>query len=76
MKTIEKQTNGSQLARHNRLIIKGFKTSDAMYKFLCKSGNGCYWKESTRGLKPGTYAYAGGQWHNVKNLDSSVLAHI
>ena len=26
--------------------------------------------------KAGTYAYAGGRWHNVKSLDSMMLAHI
>jgi len=59
-----------------RMTIKAFKTSDAMYTFLNTGSNGLTWKESIRGLKAGTYAYAGGNWHNVKSLDSSVLAHI
>jgi hypothetical protein len=34
------------------------------------------WKLHTAGWKPGVYAYAGGQWHNIRNLDVSILAHI
>jgi len=73
--------------KNKRLTIKGFKSSDAMHKFLnSQSDNswivnsepdyyGCLSKELSP-LKPGTYAYAGGKWHNVKSLDSCVLAHI
>ena len=59
-----------------RMTIKLFKTSDAMYTFLNTGSNALTWKESNKGLKAGVYAYAGGAWHNVKSLDSSVLAHI
>ena len=63
-----------------RIIIKSFKTSDAMHKFLNEGITALTWKECTgkpyAGLKSGTYAYAGGQYHNVKSLDVSVLAHI
>lgn len=62
-----------------RLIIKGFKYSDDKYKFLAMADNALFWKETTNekaGLKPGTYAFAGGKWHNVKTLDASILAHI
>ena len=59
-----------------RMVIKAFKSSDAMYTFLNTGSNALTWKESTRNLKAGTYAYAGGNWHNVKSLDASVLAHI
>ncbi len=61
-----------------RLIIKGFKTRDALHTFLNTSDNGMHWYElkSTMPTKPGTYAFAGGQWHNVKSLDISILAHI
>ena len=63
-----------------RLQIKGFKTSDAMHKFLNKQTSND-WQETGDGslismLKPGTYAYASGRWHNVKTLDPSTLAHI
>ena len=75
MNQIERQTEGNTIARHNRLIIKSFKTSDLMHKFLNTADNACHWKESTRGLKNGTYAFAGGQWHNVKTIDPSALAH-
>lgn len=68
------------LAR-DRLVIKGFKTSDAMHTFLNAGGNGLDWRPTTErpefaSFKPGTYAYAGGAWHNVKSLDPSILAHI
>lgn len=74
-----------------RLIIKGFKSSDAMHKFLNDGDNALRWapadpsqryiltngaSNAFKDLKPGRYAYAGGKWHNVKTLDSTVLAHI
>ena len=72
--TLEKHT-GSFGGPKFRMQIKGFKYRDDMYTFLGKQSDNT-WKESSKGLKPGTYAHAGGQWHNVKSLDSSVLAHI
>ena len=74
MYTIENNLNFK--AFKTRLKIKAFKTSDAMHKFLNTSDNALHWKVSDKNLKAGTYAYAGGQWHNVKNLDASILAHI
>lgn len=62
--------------RGERMKIKGFKTSDAMHKFLNTGSNALNWRESDKGLKPGTYAFAGGRWHNVRSLDPCVLAHI
>ena len=59
-----------------RLHVKSFKDSDKMYGFLNKGDNSLFWKESEKGLKKGIYAFAGGQWHNIKSLDMSVLAHI
>ena len=72
--TLEKHTGqfgGAKLRMH----VKGFKYREDMYAFLGKQSDND-WKESTKGLNPGTYACAGGQWHNVKSLDVSVLAHI
>lgn len=77
MFTLEKLERIPGTTCRDRLIIKGFKDSDSMNRFLCGPENDFNkWKESTKGLKPGKYAYAGGQWHNVKSLDSSVLAHV
>ncbi len=76
MFAIEKQTKPNTVGRGNRLVVKGFKYEDQMHKFLCDGDNGCTWRESDRGLRPGTYAFAGGRWHNVKNLDPVLLAHI
>ena len=70
-----------------RLQIKGFKTSDAMHTFLNKQHDNSWainsepdyhggFNSELAKLKPGKYAYAGGQYHNVKSLDASVLAHI
>ena len=70
-----------------RLVIKGFESSDAMHKFLNAQSNNDWqvnsepdyygtFKPELAALKPGKYAYAGGQWHNVKTLDASMLAHI
>jgi len=58
-----------------RLHIKSFKTSEAMHKFLNKQTDNT-WRESKHDFKSGIYAFAGGQYHNVKSLDPSVLAHI
>ena len=80
-----RKSNGKM--RGERLTIKGFKTSQAMHEFLNKQCDNT-WKITSEPdyygafnaelakLKPGIYAYAGGAWHNVKSLDSSVLAHI
>lgn len=61
-----------------RMKVRNFKTSDAMHKFLNTGDNALQWRETRENepVKSGTYAWAGGQWHNTKNLDPSVLAHI
>ena len=77
----------SQCIKKQRMTIKGFKSSDAMHKFLNKQSDndwivtsepdyyGNFNAELSK-LKPGIYAYAGGRWHNVKSLDACTLAHI
>lgn len=64
----------------SRMKIRSFKTSDAMYDFIAKESDrkwGINPPVPYDGpLKTGTYAFAGGNWHNVKTLDPSVLAHI
>lgn len=75
MNTIE-QTVRTGNGFKERLHIKSFNSSQAMYTFLNKGSNACNWSESNRSLARGVYAYAGGAWHNVKTLDASVLAHI
>ena len=64
--------------RHNRRHIKAFKTSDAMYRFLNHGDNATRWAITTNKTfnRSGTYAFAGGKWHNVKDLDATALAHI
>ena len=70
-----------------RLIIKGFKHADDMNKFLSSQSNNEWtinsepeyhgsFKPELAALKPGTYAFAGGKYYNVKSLDASILAHI
>ena len=83
MYTIKKTTPS---IKRQRMTIKGFKSARAMHEFLNAQTNNTWQHNSepdyfgnisaTADLKPGTYAYAGGQWHNVKSLDPSVLAHI
>lgn len=61
-----------------RLTVKAFKDSDAMHAFLNKQDNND-WKINSGAQLPhkaGKYAFAGGQWHNVKSLDPSILSHI
>jgi hypothetical protein len=57
-----------------RLTIKAFPTNDALHRFLNTQGN--EWGVSGYGLKAGTYAMAGGKWHNVRKLDAMTLAHV
>lgn len=75
MFTLEK-TERTGHGLKERLTIKSFKNSKAMYEFLNTGYNSLKWSESTKNLKRGIYAYAGGQYHNVKTLDPSILAHI
>lgn len=74
--TIERYNRVPGTLCKERLVIKSFRDSDLMHRFLNTGDNALHWKESSKGLKAGTYAYAGGNWHNVKSIDSSVLAHI
>lgn len=73
---IEKTVNTGGMCK-SRLKVKAFKDSQSMYTFLNKGDNGCHWKVSPKeNLKSGTYVYAGQQWHNVKSVDPSALAHM
>jgi hypothetical protein len=74
--TIESYRPMASVLRKERLVVRGFKHSCDMHAFLSKGDNARRWRVSDKGLKPGTYAYAGGKWHNVKTLDASALAHI
>ncbi len=59
-----------------RLVIKTFKDNDSMHKFLNTQYDNKWSESKYEGLKAGTYAFAGGNWHNVKSLDNSLLAHV
>lgn len=59
-----------------RLMVRAFPDNSAMHRFLDTGDNALRWRECTKGLKAGTYAFAGGKWHNVKTLDPMLLAHI
>jgi hypothetical protein len=80
MKVSIYKSNGKM--KGERLTVKVFNDSDLMHQFLNKQDNND-WKVNT-GVKTGSplphktgkYAYAGQQWHNVKNLDPSILMHI
>ena len=56
------------------MTIKSFKYSEDMYKFLNKQTDND-WRESSLDLKAGVYAYAGGQWLNIKSIDPVSLCH-
>lgn len=58
-----------------RKVVKGFRDSTLMYKWLNEQDNN-RWSVYDGPLKPGTYAFVGGQWQNVKSLPASVLAHV
>ena len=61
---------------HERVTIRTFKVASDGHKFLNTGCNAVDWHEYTGELTPGTYAFAGGRWHNVKTLDAMALAHI
>lgn len=73
---IESYKGISSVMARERMTVKQFQSRDAMHGFLNKGSNSLSWREHTAGFKPGTYARAGGQWHNVKSLDPTTLAHI
>jgi hypothetical protein len=80
MKVSIYKSNGKM--KGERIQVKTFVDSDLMHGFLNKQCDND-WKINTGALvgaclphKSGKYAWAGGAWHNVKNLDSSILAHI
>ena len=63
-----------------RLIIKTFPYRDDMHRFLAEGDNALVWHEisklkQTFPDKAGTYVFAGGEWRDVKKLDSLTLAH-
>jgi hypothetical protein len=61
-----------------RLHVKSFIDLESACAFQNNQSNNDWQIASTEHAdkKAGIYAYAGGKWHNVKNLDASVLAHI
>lgn len=74
---VQKLTNIPMPGRlfRDRLTIKTFLYRDDMHRFLARQEDNS-WRESLLGLKAGTYARAGGCWHNVRSLDHSLLAHV
>ena len=68
--------------RGERLMVKSFKDSDKMYKFLNSQSDNTWRVNDQTGIfstlphKSGHYAYAGGTWHNIKSLDLTILAHL
>jgi hypothetical protein len=65
---------------HERLTIKGFKFSDQLDQFLNKQYDNS-WSKVKAGsplmdLKPGTYAFIGQKWVNVKEIDIFTLPHV
>lgn len=80
--TIESVYKSNGKMKGERIMVKTFRDSGALHSFLNSQTNND-WKENSGSLcgstlpsKKGTYAYAGGAWHNVKSMDPSVLCHI
>ena len=75
-----RKTNGKM--KGERIRVKTFKEAQLMHEFLNKQTDNTWQINNQLGIfkslphKAGLYAYAGGQWHNVKSLDSTTLAHI
>lgn len=68
-----------------RYIVKGFKCLQTMHKFLNSQtgfSHNHFIEHTPNGLyrdvpqKSGTYVFAGGQYHNVKTIEPSSLAHL
>lgn len=61
-----------------RLTVKRFPSADLAHGFLNAQSNNDWQiaRPEHADKKAGVYAFAGGEWHNVKSLDASVLAHI
>ena len=71
---------GSRILTTKRQV-KLFKTSEAMHCFLCKQLNNDWQVVPDIPLydginKSGTYAFLGGKYQNLKNVDISVIAHL
>ena len=76
----KKCPNGARMFSTKRQV-KVFKTSDDMHRFLNKQPNNDWQEVPNTPLyegitKAGTYAYLGGSYQNLKNVDISVLAHL
>lgn len=61
---------------HERKIVK--KASEYQENTLvgCARTDDGFSKEANQSLRPGKYAFLGGEWRNVKTLDASILAHV
>ncbi|MFH1921772.1 MAG: hypothetical protein ABIP48_18055 [Planctomycetota bacterium] len=60
---------------HERLTVKRFADKTAVHKWLNgRSDND--WTPYDGPLSPGTYAFCGGEWRNVKTLPPELLAHV
>jgi hypothetical protein len=59
-----------------RMIVKGFKSGQDKDEWLNKQYNNDWHDTKDQSLKPGTYAFAGGRWLNIKDVDPTLLAHI
>jgi hypothetical protein len=75
MKVSIYKSNGT--ISRERVKVRVFTDNDAMHQFLNKQSDNS-WKINNGSfpVKSGVFARAGGEWHNIKNLDPSILAHI
>lgn len=71
-----------------RITVKSFNDDTLAHAFLNTGDNANKWgyravfpyRDASAPKQPvnkaGVYAFLGGQWHNVKSLDSSILSQI
>ena len=59
-----------------RYHVKVFKHECDMHEFRGRNDNSWIVDRFNRFPKSGVYAFAGGQYRNVKTLDATALAHI
>lgn len=57
-----------------RLTIKAFKSESTYYAALNEANSP--WASYDGPLTPGTYAFVGGEWRNVKKIDPDLLPHV
>jgi hypothetical protein len=65
-----------------RMIIRRFRTEEGRQRHIremeadLKNSNTLFITEYDGELPPGTYAFVGGEWRDVKTLDRDIIPHV